>query len=220
MRNVTAGGIILLVVIVALLYNRYRFKNKINRTITERNSSLNQLLVEKEWLLKEIHHRVKNNLQIIISLLDSQSMYLKDSSALSAIRDSQSRVYCMSLIHKKLYQSDNIATINIMRYIEELVDYLSNAFGVQHSIRFGLDIAEVQLSASQSIPIGLILNEAITNSIKYAFPEGSPENTISIQLSVVDSRCRLVIRDNGIGLPAGFNEENIKSLGISLMRRA
>ncbi len=218
MRNVTVGGVILLMVIIALLYNRYRFNNKVNRAVSQKNESLNRLVTEKEWLLKEIHHRVKNNLQIIISLLDSQSMYLKDNSALNAIRDSQSRVYSMSLIHKKLYQSDNIATINMMHYIEELVDYLSNAFGVQRGIGFDLAIAEVQLSASQSIPIGLILNEAITNSIKYAFPEGSRNNTISIQLSVVDNRCRLVIRDNGIGLPAGFNERNIKSLGISLMK--
>lgn len=218
MRNVTVGGVILLMVIIALLYNRYRFNNKISQAVRQKNESLNQLVTEKEWLLKEIHHRVKNNLQIIISLLDSQSMYLKDNSALNAIRDSQSRVYCMSLIHKKLYQSDNIAAINMMRYIEELVDYLSSAFGVQYTVRFELDIAEVQLSASQSIPIGLILNEAITNSIKYAFPERSQNNTISIRLSVAGSQCRLVIRDNGVGLPAGINEENIKSLGISLMK--
>ena len=217
-RNVTIGSIILLIVIIAMLYNRYRFKNKINQAISQKNASLNQLVTEKEWLLKEIHHRVKNNLQIIISLLDSQSMYLKDNSALNAIRDSQSRVYCMSLIHKKLYQSDNIAVINMKLYIEELVDYLSNAFGARHIIGFELDIAEVHLSASQSIPIGLILNEAITNSIKYAFPKGSPDNTISVQLSIVDSQCRLEIRDNGIGLPAGFSEENIKSLGLSLMK--
>ncbi len=217
-RNVTIGGVVLLIIIVVLLYNRYQFKNRINLTISQKNANLNQLVTEKEWLLKEIHHRVKNNLQIIISLLDSQSMYLQDNAALSAIRDSQSRVHCMSLIHKKLYQSESIATIDMKVYIKELVDYLSSAFGVQETIRFELSIDELYLNTSQSIPIGLILNEAITNSIKYAFPQMKATDKISIQLSAISNRCRLTIADNGIGLPAGFSEESIKSLGVSLMK--
>jgi two-component sensor histidine kinase len=145
-------------------------------------------------------------------------MYLQDNSALIAIRDSQSRVHCVSLIHKKLYQSENIATIDMKVYIKELVDYLSSAFGVQETIRFELDIEELHLTTAQSIPVGLILNEAITNSIKYAFPQVMEGNSIAIHLSTSGSQCRLSINDNGIGLPAGFDEESVKTLGVSLMK--
>ncbi len=217
-RNITIGGGVLLTIIILLLYSSYRLKNKSNLKVNAQNASLNRLVTEKEWLLKEIHHRVKNNLQIIISLLDSQSMYLRDTAAINAIRDSQSRVYCMSLIHKKLYQSDNVYSIHMNSYVKELVDYLSSTFGVQDSICFELNVTALQFTAAQSIPIGLILNEAITNSIKYAFPEKSKNSLIKVNLHTEGNQCRIMISDNGIGLPLRFTGDRDQSLGINLMK--
>ncbi|MEO7045545.1 MAG: histidine kinase dimerization/phosphoacceptor domain -containing protein, partial [Ferruginibacter sp.] len=117
-RSITIGGIILLLVIIALLLNLYRIKQRTNNAINKKNASLNKLVTEKEWLLKEVHHRVKNNLQTVVSLLELQSENLKDE-ALSAIHESQNRIYAMSLMHQKLYQSNNVASINMETYLQE-----------------------------------------------------------------------------------------------------
>ncbi|WP_298716848.1 histidine kinase dimerization/phosphoacceptor domain -containing protein [Chitinophaga sp.] len=225
MRNVSFAGAGLLVVIIGLLINGYRLKQNHNLSLQDKqqeigrkNASLEKLLTEKEWLLKEIHHRVKNNLQIVMSLRNSQSAYLQNDAALVAIRDSQHRVQAISLIHKKLYQSDNVGLINMPHYIHELVEYLNECFGVRHRIRFHLDIAPIQIDVSQAVPLGLILNEAITNSIKYAFPPGG-EGAIAIHLEPgSDGQFSLTVADNGKGLPEDFDLSKTNSLGMSLMR--
>jgi two-component system, sensor histidine kinase PdtaS len=218
-RNITMGSVLLLLVIIGLLWNRYRLKQRSSKIINQRNESLKQLVQEKEWLLKEIHHRVKNNLQIIMSLLESQSAYMDDDDhALVAIRDSQHRVHSMSLIHQKLYQVENLATIDMSLYVQELVEYLKDGFTTGQRIRFEMRLDPVELDVAQAIPVGLILNEAITNSIKYAFP-GNREGRITIQLQQhPESFCTLSIHDNGIGLPPDFNIDNTTSLGMSLIK--
>ncbi len=224
-RNVSFGGAGALVLLVALLVTGYRQKQRHNYSLQEKqveigfkNQFLEKLLKEKEWLLKEIHHRVKNNLQIIMSLLNGQSAYLQNDAALVAIRDSQHRVQAISLIHKKLYMSDNVGQINMPHYIHELVEYLNECYDTRHRVRFHIDIAPIQIDVSQAVPLGLILNEAITNSIKYAFPENG-EGMIAIHLEPGDDGYyALTIADNGKGLPQDFQIGKCNSLGMSLMQ--
>jgi two-component sensor histidine kinase len=223
-RNISFAIGTLLIIIVGLLYNRYRLKQRTNsklelqqQEITQQNSSLQHLLNEKEWLVKEIHHRVKNNLQIVMSLLNSQSAYIDNEPALSAIHDSQHRVHAMSLIHQKLYGSENLSSINMAVYIRELVSYLADSFSTGQRIRFEIDVEPLEIDVSQAVPLGLILNEAITNSIKYAFPNGR-EGLISISLAETEPhRYLLSISDNGIGMPTNGQSKKQSSLGMSLM---
>lgn len=155
-RNAAFGGVLMLLVLLALSYNQYRIKWKSNallkakqEEITQKNSRLQHLLEEKEWLLKEIHHRVKNNLQTVMSLLESQSAYLKND-ALAAIRESQHRVQAMALIHQKLYLSENVTSINMQAYIKELVNYLKESFDIRQQIRFDLDLEPVNLDGASA----------------------------------------------------------------------
>jgi two-component system, sensor histidine kinase PdtaS len=221
-RNITLAGVVLLLIILGLLYYLYRAKLRSNaqlqskqREISQKNRTLQRLLDEKEWLVKEIHHRVKNNLHTIVSLLESQSAYLGDD-ALAAVRDSQHRVFAMSLIHQKLYLSDNVTTIDMSIYIKELVNYLGDSFDTGQRIRFEIDIVPVKLDVATAIPLGLVMNEAITNAIKYAFPQHT--GRIAIRLEETDERYSLTIADNGKGLPADFNKAHVNSLGMRLMR--
>jgi two-component system, sensor histidine kinase PdtaS len=186
--------------------------------ITGKNEQLQQLLADKEWLLKEVHHRVKNNLQIIMSLLDSQSEYINNDAALAAIEDNMRRVHAMALIHQKLYQSDDIATIYMPEYIHELVLYAHDSFDTEDRIKFQQAIEPLDLDVSQAIPIGLIINECIVNAIKYAFPNGR-KGTVRINF-YQDGADHLVlnISDNGTGLPAGFIVKAHTSLGLDLMQ--
>lgn len=232
-------GVLLLLVILLLLYHGYRQKTQKNHLLQEqqaiiskKNSSLqdlvnekeklladkNTLLEEKEWLLKEIHHRVKNSLQIVISLLYSQSKGLRDQEAISAFQESQQRIHSIALMHQKLYLSNNMQYINMDDYIGDLVRHLSDAFNIAgQDISFRLQIANVMLPLSQAIPVGLILNEAITNSIKYAFPAGE-QGVISIYLTEQNSCYRLEIADNGKGFPVDFDPYRTETLGMTLIR--
>ena len=152
-----------------------------------------------------------------MSLLESQSTYL-ENDALAAIKDSQHRVQAMSLIHQKLYLSDNVTTIDMKIYIHELVSYLRQSFNIRQQIRFQLDLEAISLDIAQAIPIGLILNESITNAIKYAFP-AEREGIITLSVKQpVEGHFQLVISDNGIGLPVDFENSKVTSLGIRLMR--
>lgn len=213
------------VVIIALMLYLYGAKQKSNTLlkirqdeINVKNARLNQLLTEKEWLMKEIHHRVKNNLQIISSLLNTQSSYLNDEEALAAIRDSQNRMQAISIVHQKLYQSDDISTINFAKYTRELARNIQDSFKVSSNIRFVFDVKDAQLNTADTVPLGLILNEAITNSIKYAFDEES-HGTITISaFGIANGYFQLIIHDDGKGLPAGFDVENCITLGINLMK--
>lgn len=217
-RNITIGGIIALLIAAALLYRSYRSKQAANKRIREQNKELSQLLGEKEWLLKEVHHRVKNNLHTVLSLLESQSRHLKND-ALAAIRESRNRVYTMSLIHKKLYQGDDVAAINMKDYLEELQLYLRESISQEKPVRFTLDVASIDLDVSQAVPVGLIVNEAVTNALKYAFPPSHPNPVIHIQFNMnAHQQAMLTISDNGIGLPINRQQAPSEGLGLKLMR--
>lgn len=177
-----------------------------------------QLLTEKEWLVKEIHHRVKNNFHIVASLLEIQSSYLKNKEALSAIKDSQNRIHSMSIIHQKLYQSETLSTIHMPEYIYELVEYLRESYSIRENIGFSLQIENVELNHASAITLGLILNEAITNAIKYAFTK-TKDKQISISLSRISAtQLMLGIADNGRGLPGDFNTRVGASMGMELLQ--
>jgi two-component sensor histidine kinase len=215
-KDITIVSVLLLSTIIGLLYRQYRQKKKSNEVITQKNELLQHLLTEKEWLLKEVHHRVKNNLHTVICLLESQARYL-ENDALKAIESSQHRIYAMSLIHQKLYQSDDVKAIDMALYLPEFVRYLNDSFGTQRQIRFKMDIEPLLLGVSQAIPIALIVNEAVTNSIKYAFPK-SKSGIIEIRMHKVQQEIILFIADNGIGINPVIANTPPESLGLKLMK--
>ncbi|MFD1141180.1 histidine kinase dimerization/phosphoacceptor domain -containing protein [Larkinella insperata] len=231
MRNLLIAGAIIPVLLLALSYNRYRLKQRHNQQlqiqqdlINQKNDYLqlvlsekNHLLAEKEWMFKEIHHRVKNNLQVVMSLLNAQARFLSDDAALSAIQDSQHRVQAMALIHQKLYQADQVARIDMAPYIQEVIAYLHDSFNPQQTINFELDIDSIKLDVSQAVPLGLIINEAITNALKYAFPQGRAGRLRLALRQMGNGTYELQISDNGVGLPVGFDPEQSLSLGMTLM---
>ena len=176
------------------------------------------LLLEKEWLLREVHHRVKNNLQIVMSLLSSQAAYLEDEKALLAIQESQNRIHAISLSHQKLYLSEKIALIEMASYIREVVEYLHDSLQMQDQVRFHLSVEPIELNGAVAVPLGLIINEAVTNSLKYAFP-GGRKGQVSIELRQADpSGCLLMVADDGIGLGPDFDLGRSRSLGMNLMK--
>lgn len=238
-RNVFIAGAILLSILLWMSVNRYRTKQESNRQLQEQQENINKknellnellrekdeliqskdkLIAEKEWLIKEVHHRVKNNLQMVSTLLYTQASYLKDNKALAAINEGQQRIHAISLIHQKLYQSDNLQLVSMKSYVHELVDYLKESFDISTEIEFVLQIDSFELDITRSIPIGLILNEAITNTLKYAFEKGHKKQII-IQLQKNEQdQVFLSIKDNGKGLPPGFDPQHAATLGINLMQ--
>jgi two-component sensor histidine kinase len=265
-RNYMIAGAILLALLLAALYNRYRLKRRSNQLLearqhlllaqheelqsqqevlqkqqqeiygknahlseligekegllSEKDTLLSQqerLLEEKERLLKEIHHRVKNNLQVVMSLLNSQAASLEDKVALSAIKESQHRVQAMALIHQKLYQARGVAQIRMQEYIQELVAYLHESYCLDQPVRFQVEVESIELDVTQAVPLGLIINEAITNAFKYAFPDGRP-GTVRLSLHrLATTRYELTISDNGVGLPVNYDPSRSRSLGMTLL---
>jgi PAS domain S-box-containing protein len=176
-------------------------------------------LKEKEVLLREIHHRVKNNLQIISSMLRLQSDYIPDEKLLDVFRDAQSRVLTMSLVHEKLYKAADFSRINVPEYIHELVDTISSSYDFNEDkikIKVSSDLVYVNLDTM--IPLGLILNELMTNCLKHAFA-GSAEGLIEVQFSKLENeQLFLCVKDNGIGIDEDIDIENVQSLGLRLVK--
>jgi len=224
-QRYTLACIALLGIILALLYKQYKLKNRSNKDlqvqkeeISVKNTSLEKVLKDREWLLKEVHHRVKNNLQIVISLLNTQSSYLHDDSAKNALKESQHRMFSISLIHQKLYQSENLAFVNMREYIMDLTAYLKDSLNPSGSIRFQFDLFPVELDINQAIPVGLILNEAITNAIKHAFGN-KKDGTVHVTFRENgDDTVSLEISDDGSGFPVEFNIHKSRSLGMNLIK--
>ncbi|GGM96902.1 hypothetical protein GCM10010967_33330 [Dyadobacter beijingensis] len=221
----TYGGFAVLLFLLGLSYSSYRAKQSKNRqleeqqkTISIKNSSLMQLVNEKEWLLREVHHRVKNNLQIVISLLNSQSAYLKEEVAVNAIVESRHRIQAMSMLHQRIYQSEDMTSIGMTSYIHELVSYLGSSFNTGRRIILNVYVEKIELDLSQAVPIGLILNEAITNSLKYAFPDDR-EGEVKVTFAKAgEDEIVLSIHDDGIGFPPGFDLGTIKTFGLKLIK--
>lgn len=175
-------------------------------------------LKEKEVLLKEIHHRVKNNLQVISSLLKLQCSSIKDKHTLAIFRESQNRVESMALIHEQLYQSKNLSCIDFADYIRNLVANLFCAYELSaNAINFKINVNQVLLDINAAIPCGLIVNELVANSLKYAFSV-TQTGKIAINFSSTkDSNFTLFVRDDGVGFPTNVDFKNPETLGVQLV---
>jgi PAS domain S-box-containing protein len=188
--------------------------------ITENKNFRNNLqksLKEKEILMREIHHRVKNNLQVISSLLNLQSSYIKDQEALTIFKSSRDRVRSMALLHEKLYQSKNITQIDLNNYINDLVTNLFDSYKPSADLHFNLDVEDIHLDIGVSISLGLILTELVSNSLKHAFT-GKLKGEINIVLSLPkDHQLKLLVNDNGKGLPQDFDIKHSPSFGLDLV---
>jgi two-component sensor histidine kinase len=162
---------------------------------------------------------VKNNLQVICSIFSLQSQYIEDSRILSILEDSQNRIRSMALIHEKLYQSDTLAKIDFADYIKNLAYSLFSSYNINSNrIRTKLRVEDVSLSLDTAIPCGLIINELVSNSLKHAFPENRA-GEIGIDFSVCpEQQLLLIVRDNGVGFPEGFDSQKTNSLGLRLIR--
>ncbi|WPU90932.1 sensor histidine kinase [Mucilaginibacter sabulilitoris] len=245
-RNVILAGTLFTLIGATLLYYAYRNKQRNNDNLRIKQEEINRqnnglsalinekenllvekddlvkrqqnLIAEKEWLLKEVQHRVKNNLQIVMSLLYTQAAYLQNTDAIEALKNSQNRVQAISIIHQKLYSKTNVATIVMTDYVSDLVRHLCACYDCNHrKIRLKEVVEPLNLDISQAVPMGLILNEAITNAIKYAF--GTDGGQISIEAHMLgEDNVKLSIADNGKGLPDNFDLAETSSLGMEMMK--
>lgn len=230
LSDIQKKGIIILAVLLGLLamlfYNRFRLKKKASEILTAKNAEIEKQkeliqtsLGEKETLLREIHHRVKNNLQIISSLLNIQSENINDPTVLSSIKEGQSRVQAMSLIHQNLYQSEHLSNVDIENYLKELVVYLSEMFAKDgKKIEIEVKAENIEFDIDTAIPLGLIVNELVSNAYKYAF-EKQAEGKISVGIkSLNEIDYELHVDDDGKGLPDDFDPSKSKSLGLKLVK--
>ncbi|TGK37516.1 PAS domain S-box protein [Leptospira gomenensis] len=192
---------------------------QIIRDITERKldeEKLRKTLEEKEVMLKEIHHRVKNNLQIVASLLGLQADHSENERISQILKECERRIQSMALIHKELYQSDNITKIDFYDYLNTLLVSLLHSFGREKRVKFGVSSKPNFVSIETAIPLGLIVNELVTNSLKYAFPD-ERIGTVSVKLRSGAEGSVLEVSDDGVGMPRGFEFSQSESLGLKLV---
>lgn len=209
------------VLLNAMEINGRKILQAVVRDITDRKRDEDRIkasLAEKEVLLKEIHHRVKNNLQVISSLLKLQSRYIQDSRVSEMLKESQNRVRSMALVHEQLYQSKDLSNIDFAEYIQNLAHNLFQAYEIDtEGVKLQTNIAPCSLNIDTAVPCGLIINELVTNSLKYAF-KGQTQGTIKIDFTLDNNRvCVLAVSDSGIGLPQDFDYRNARTLGLRLV---
>lgn len=194
----------------------FRKKRKQSVVLDNKNQEIEKALLEKQLLLKEVHHRVKNNFQIVASLLELQSKGIEDEKALELAQDGKNRVKSMALIHKRLYQNDDLL-IELDDYIKSLVSDISKTYGKNKSTKVNYDIPNFKFDIDTAIPLGLIINELITNAYKYCFDNNIPVLDVSMN-KIGAEEFMLVVKDNGSGLPQNFNFDKAKSLGLRLVK--
>ncbi|CCO24330.1 histidine kinase dimerization/phosphoacceptor domain -containing protein [Maridesulfovibrio hydrothermalis] len=220
-----------------LLVENERYKEELEIKIRQRTEELQQMnkvlseeisarktsekmvrasLAEKEVMLKEIHHRVKNNLQVISSLLSLQSGYTDDIEASNLLRECQHRVRSMSMLHEKLYRSEDLSRIDMNEYALTLINFLLRSYSVDGKVTPTFDINNVHLGIDSAIPCGLIINELVSNALRHAYPEEGV-GTLSISMNRTDGYIKLVVSDNGIGMPEEFTIGSTKTLGMTLV---
>lgn len=203
----------------------YRQKKKLRKLITDleatladRNTSLKNAAMEHDWLTNEVQHRVRNNLQLVISLLQLQSTHLTTPQARVAHRNTYYRILALSLIYHQVYQDNRVSEINIVSYIHELIRGLSGEYNDHGRISFALDLQPLCLDISRAEPLGLIINEAVVNSLRFAFP-GGRRGIIRISLQPDGKEhVKMLIRDDGVGLPASNSRYGENTAGLALIR--
>jgi hypothetical protein len=184
----------------------------------EAESMLRQALDEKELLLREVYHRVKNNLQVVSSLLGLQSRTVTDPKMLELLRESRNRIKSVALVHEKLYQSQELAKIKLSEYVRSLTTDLVDAYGAANNVKLHINVEKsIQLDSEKAMACGLIISELVSNALKHAFPDG-PGGEIRIDLSSSgDTEISLTVQDNGIGLPTAVDIDESTSLGLKLV---
>lgn len=191
----------------------------ISRDITDKKTAEQKMrasLKEKEVLLKEVHHRVKNNLQVISSILNLQSSYIKDAKILEILHESQNRIKSMAFVHESLYQTKDFASINFQEYVGNISRNLVHSYSLSTAPELNLDLDPIFLNLDTSIPCGLIINELLSNALKYAFKDGR-KGAINVSVKDNSNKITITIADNGIGLPKGLDYRNTESLGLQLV---
>ncbi|MFS4469220.1 sensor histidine kinase [Maribacter sp. 2210JD10-5] len=222
-RNISLVFISLIFTLMGFAGLVYAYLKSIKnqRLIAEQKHIIESSLVEKDSLLKEIHHRVKNNLQMVSSLLSLQTKNTRSKAAIVALEEGKSRVKAMALIHQKLYQNEDLSVIEMQGYIESLINSVQSVYKKGgHNINISVDAEGVELDIDRAIPFGLILNELVSNSFKYAFPNDEDNGKIYIHLrKMIGQEGFFEYTDNGIGLPKDTEERASSSMGIRLMNR-
>jgi len=197
-----------------------RIRNKKNKKLASSLVQINQQNKEKDFLLKEIHHRVKNNLQVITSLLSLQSYNIEDPITKELFSQSQHRINSMAMIHEMLYQSSDFSKIDYKNYLNQLLDKLVSSFkGNNHQVQISIDVPEVFLNLDTAIPLGLLINEIITNALKHGLSDNEA-GILSVKMQRLEaSNFLLEIGDNGIGYPDNFKSKKHNSLGLRLIQQ-
>ncbi len=198
---------------ITVALSRFNDLTELRKTKQELQNSLR----EKETLMKEIHHRVKNNMNVISSLLGLQMDVVKDEKAKEALKDSQTRVQTMAQIHETLYGSDNLSSIQLKSYLTKLVKSLLHGYAHSENVSLQIEAQDVSIDVKQVSTLGLVANELTTNAIKYAFPDHRA-GEITICLRKTDQQIELLFSDNGVGMPAGLDWKNAATLGFKLVR--
>ncbi|UOK41871.1 MULTISPECIES: sensor histidine kinase [Flavobacterium] len=214
----TALGIILMTTLLYLNNSRKKQKEiqQKNDEISAKNETIKESLAEKEMLLKEIHHRVKNNLQIISGILELQNLNIIDENAKVILKEGQSRIQSIALIHKTLYQSENFSKVPFQNYLSELIQAIQSAFHNNTKINIDVEANEIELGINTAIPLSLIINEIMTNCFKHAFKNRENGN-IKINLTKENDIYKLIVKDDGIGLSEDFNPKKLQSIGFDLI---
>ena len=202
--------------------NRPRLIQSIVRDVTERKRAEEKIkasLKEKEVMLKEIHHRVKNNMQIISSLINLQSSGIKDKETEMMLKSSQNRIKSMAIIHERLYQSEDFTRVDLNEYVLSLTSHLLLTYGVDRKkVKFLTEIKDIFLDINRAIPCGLIINELITNSLKHAFPNGKKGDIKIAVHHLENQKTALLVSDNGVGIPEDMDVRKTNSLGLTLVK--
>jgi two-component sensor histidine kinase len=191
---------------------------KSHNALYKSKKELMRQMHEKEMLLKEVHHRVKNNLQTVSSLLSLQTRNVEETQMRNLLKSTQNRVISMAMVHEMLYMRKDISQIEYKSYVQELSEYLIRSIkGLDSKVQLKIDIPEIKLGIDTAIPLGLLINEAVTNALKYGFADDQ-EGEIYIALKKeIDKHYVLNIGDNGVGFPDTINYKNSKSLGLKLI---
>ena len=216
-QRILIGVSVSVLLILILVFLQLRTRKKNNAILREKNAIINESLQEKEILLKEIHHRVKNNLQFISSLMNLQARHVSDPKTLSVLNEGKSRVQSMALVHQKLYQEENLKGVDMRDYIKTLMDNLVHSYDVTDRIAITQNVADLVLDIDSAMPIGMIVNELVINAFKYAFHEGQ-SGEVRISLTPNEDKLNLTIEDNGVGLPAEFSVDKSEQFGLNLVQ--
>ncbi len=219
-RNIAIGGAAVLVLVVVLIYRNNRLKTRASREIAVKNDQLGKALNERESLLKEIHHRVKNNLQVIAGLLYLQSDKTDDVDVKELLEEGQGRVRSMALIHQKLYENEDLKHIPFEEYLSELVGEIKKTFGsAAEGVELLIDAKNIQFDVDTAVPLGLIINELSTNAFKYAYTGKMGGAMFSVKLEQNEGQYEMTVSDNGAGIPdEALNNGQSASLGLRLTR--